>query len=346
VSKDANIRKKKILNIIISEYITTATPVASEMLHRGYPLGVSPATIRNDMADLEEEGFIARPHTSAGCIPLPKGYRHYIESLSDNKGLSQEEQKQVRLLFEEANDEVNRWLKLAAMMISKLVGNAAVVSYPRANKSTFKHLELVSMHDFLGLLVLVMSEASLKQQLITFSEPMAQNQLTRIANKLNASFAGLTGSAIAATKLEMTPVEKQVSEAVIDIMLSEENTNTDDTYLEGMRLVLNQPEFIKKERMLQIIDLLEARDWLKVIIASHNTEDEKAIKVLIGEESGQKALHDLSFVLGRYGVPHKIGGTLGVIGPTRMDYARAIATVDFVSQILSYLMEEVCPSDQ
>jgi len=188
------------------------------MLQRGFNLGVSSATIRNDMATLEEEGFISRPHTSAGCIPLPKGYRHYVESLTDSKGLSEEEQQQIRKLFMEASDEVDRWLRLAAAMISRLVGNAAVVSMPKANKSKFKHLELVSMHDFLGLLVLVLSEATLKQQLLTFNEPINQDQLTRIANKLNASYTGLTGAAISQMRLELSPEEKQVTDTVISIM--------------------------------------------------------------------------------------------------------------------------------
>jgi heat-inducible transcriptional repressor len=343
VSKDSINRKKKILNIIISEYITTATPVASDMLQRGFNLGVSSATIRNDMAILEEEGFISRPHTSAGCVPLPKGYRFYVESLAENKGLSEKEQEQIRCLFMDATDEVDRWLKLAAAMISRLVGNAAVVSIPKANKSRFKHLELVSMHDFLGLLVLVLSEATLKQQLLTFNEPVSQDRLTQIANKLNANYSGLTGSAISKLRLELGPAERLVTDAVVGIMESESSTDTNQMYLDGMKLVLSQPEFIKKERMLQIVELLEARDLLKIML-DRQTEGEK-VKVLIGDESGEEALHDLSLVLGRYGVPHKLGGNIGVIGPTRMDYGRAISTVEFVSQILSYLMSEVCRTD-
>jgi heat-inducible transcriptional repressor len=343
VSKDADIRKKKILNIIISEYITTATPVASEMLQRGFNLGVSSATIRNDMATLEEEGFISRPHTSAGCVPLQKGYRHYVESLTDSKGLSEEEQQQIRRLFMEASDEVDRWLRLSAALISRLVGNVAVVSLPKASNTRFKHLELVSMHDFLGLLVLVLSEANLKQQLLTFNEPLNQDQLTRIANKLNASYAGLTGDAISKLRLELSAAEKQVTDTVVSIMDNEKAPETEQMYLDGLRLVLNQPEFIKKERMLQMIDLLDAKDRL-VLVIDKQSGDEK-IKVIIGEESGEEALHDLSLVLGRYGVPQKMGGNIGVIGPTRMDYGRTIATVDYVSQILSYLMSEVCRSD-
>ena len=343
MSKDSEQRKKKILNIIISEYITTATPVASEMLQRGFNLGVSSATIRNDMATLEEEGFISRPHTSAGCIPMPKGYRHYVESLTGSKGLSEEEQEQIRHLFMEASDEVERWLKLAAAMISRLVGNAAVVSTPKASTTRFKHLELVSMHDFLGLLVLVLSETTLKQQLLTFNEPINQDQLTRISNKLNASYTGLTSTAIARMRLELSPAEKQVMDAIVSIMDNEKSSETEQTYLDGLRLVLNQPEFIKKERMLQMIELLEARERL-VLVIDRQSEDEK-IKVIIGEESGEEALQDLSLVLGRYGVPQKLGGNISVIGPTRMDYGRAIASVNYVSQILSYLMSEVYRSE-
>jgi heat-inducible transcriptional repressor len=294
------------------------------------------------MSDLEEEGYITRPHTSSGCIPLPKGYRNYVESLSDTR-LPLDEQKQIRDLFMEATDEVDRWLRLAAVLISRLVGNAAVVSYPRAEKRKFKHLELVSMHDFLALLILVLSEATLKQQLISFKEPVSQDRLTKVSNKLNAEFSGLNGLEISSSRQGLTPLEKQVSQVVTDIMYLDDSAENEETYLEGLRLMLNQPEFIKKERMLEVVELLETRDRLGNLMNKQIEKEDR--KVVIGEESGEKELYDLSLVIGRYGVPNRLGGTIGVIGPTRMDYRRAISTVDYISGILSYLMAEVCPSD-
>jgi heat-inducible transcriptional repressor len=339
MTKDLS-RKQKILNIIVTEYIATAIPVASEMVQRNYLLGVSSATIRNDMANLEEEGFIGRPHTSAGCIPLDKGYRNYVETLSSERGLSTEEQAEIQRRFTKVADEVERWLKLAAVLTASLVGNAAVVTYPKASESKFKHLELVALHDFLGLLILVLNEASLKQQMITFKVPVTQDRLTSIANKLNAKYAGLTGADISAKKLALAVEEKQVSDTVMAIMAGQDHAEYDEPYMEGIRLMLSQPEFVKKESMLGALELLEDRDWLRSMF-KRQIEDEK-INVFIGRESGDESLKDLSLVLGRYGTPGDVGGTVGIIGPTRMDYQRAIATVGYIAEVLSYLLSDLC----
>jgi heat-inducible transcriptional repressor len=335
-------RRQNILKIIISEYVTTAVPVASESILRNNNLGVSSATIRNDMVFLESEGYIGRPHTSAGCVPLAKGYRFYVESLTSNLQLSSEEQNRIRKSFQKV-EEVDRWLKLAAALVSRFAGNAALVTFPQAAECKFKHVELVSLHEFLALLVLVLSDAVLKQQLLSFDKPVTQEQLTGITDKLNAGYAGLTTSGITTSKLKTSAEEKRVTDAVTDIMTSEDEMKHGELYFEGLRLMLEQPEFVDKERMLHIMELMEASDWLKPMLGQQS--DTGGVQVLIGEESHDAELKDLSLVLRRYGVPHKVGGTIGVIGPTRMDYRRTISTVDYVSEILSYLISGVCRKD-
>src|SRR4030042_277911 len=211
-------RREAVLSIIVSEYIVTAFPVASETIFRSYQLGVSPATIRNDMAFLEEEGYIARPHTSAGSVPLDKGYRHYVESLASEAELPLEEQYRIRKLFREVEEEFERWLKLAATIAARLVRNAALVTFPKPRQCRFKHLELVALQEFAALMVLVLSEAILKRQLLSFEEPVTQERLTIMTKKLNAAYLGLTISEIVAKKLELPSEETQVTEAVIDMM--------------------------------------------------------------------------------------------------------------------------------
>ena len=336
-------RRGAILNIIVAEYIATALPVASETILRNYQLGVSSATIRNDMAYLEKEGYIARPHTSAGSVPLAKGYRHYVESLSKDLELPLEEQHRIRDSFNNVEEEVERWLKLAAAMMSRLVGNAALVTFPKSNRCRLKHLELVSLHEFLALLILVISETVLKQQLLSFSQPITQEQLTSVANKLNASYTGLTSTQISAKQLGTNLEEQRITESVVDMMAAEDELEYHATYLEGLRLMLGQPEFIRKDRMLRIMELMEARDWLKIML--HQQLEGKQVQVVIGEESHDEALKDLSIVLGRYGIPRKARGAIGVIGPTRMDYRRAISTVGYMSDLLSYMLAGVCGED-
>ncbi len=336
-------RREAVLRIIVSEYIATALPVASETIFRNYELGVSPATIRNDMAYLEEAGYIIRPHTSAGSVPLDRGYRHYVESLTKEAELPLEEQYHIRKLFHEVEEEFERWLKLAATIAARLVRNAALVTSPKPRQCRFRHLELVALQEFVALVVLVLSEAILKRQLLSFEESVAQERLTRVANKLNVAYSGLSSSEISTKKLELSSEEEQVTEAVIDIMAVEDELEYEQPYLEGLRLMLGQPEFAHKDRMWSIMELMETKEWLSSAFARQSSD--VGVRVVIGEENRDETLRDLSLVFSRYGIPGQVGGTIGVIGPTRMDYRRAISTVGYMSEILSDLVAGVCRGD-
>ncbi len=341
--KGLTARREAVLKIIVSEYIDTAVPVASETIFRSYKLGVSPATIRNDMAYLEEEGYIARPHTSAGSIPLDKGYRHYVESLSRKTELDQQEQDRIRKLFREVEKEFEKWLKLAAVITASLSKNAALVTVPKPRRCRFKHLELVTLQESMALMVLVLSEAILKRQLLSFREPITQERLALVCNKLNMVLSGLTSSEISARKLDLRSEEAQVIEAVIEMMSAEDELEYEQPYLEGLRLMLGQPEFAEKNRMLSIMELMETRDWLSSAFGRRS--DRLGVQIVIGEENRNATLHDLSLVFSPYGIPDLMGGTIGIIGPTRMDYRRAISTVEYISKILSDLVASVSRND-
>ena len=335
-------RREAVLRIIVGDYIATAVPVASEAISRSYQLGVSPATIRNDMAHLEEEGYVSRPHTSAGCIPLDKGYRYYVEALTEDAELPLEEQHRIRALFGEGEEEPDRWLKLAAALVARLVKNASLVTFPRPNRCRFGHLELVAVHEFLALLVLVLSETILRRQFLSFNEPVTQDQLTGLANKLNAAHSGSTSSEISGKKLEVSPEEERVTEALVEMMSAEDEMEYDQPYLEGLRLMLGQPEFTERDRMLSVMELMEARGWFGSMLSQWSSAE--GVQVVIGEESRDEALRGLSLVFSRYGVPRRVSGAIAVIGPTRMDYRRAISTVGCVSEVLSDLVAGVCRS--
>jgi heat-inducible transcriptional repressor len=336
-------RREAVLKIIVSEYIDTAMPVASETIFRNYKLGVSPATIRNDMAYLEEEGYVARPHTSAGSVPLDKGYRHYVESLTRKTELDQREQDRIRKLFREVEKEFEKWLKLAAAIAASLVKNAALVTLPKPRQCRFKHLELVAFQEFTALMVLVLGDAILKRQLLSFEKPVTQERLTIVSNKLNAVFSGLTNSEISDKNSESPLEERRVAEAVIEMMTAEDELEYEQPYLEGLRLMLGQPEFAEKDRMLSIMELMETKDWLSSAFGRRS--DDFGVQIVIGEENRNETLRDLSLVFSRYGIPDQIGGTIGIIGPTRMNYRRAISTVDYISSILSDLVASVSRND-
>lgn len=343
MSKAAYKRRDDVLKIIVSEYITTATPVASEAILRHHSLGVSSATIRNDMASLEEQGYIARPYTSSGGVPLDKGYRFYVESLSQNEDLPGEEQKRIKNLLDTAVDEYDRFLKMAAATMAQTVGNAAIITFPKSPESKYKHLELLKMHEYVAMLVIILSSAVLRRQTLDFDEPLTDEQLISAAARFNHEFAGKTRKEITDSKLDLGPLEKKILATIVDIMASEDAIKYDDSYLEGIRLMLGQPEFVQRERMLGVLELMEAKGWLRQLLDWQVTDE--GVKVIIGDESQTTAMHDLSLVIGNYGVPEQVRGTVGVIGPKRMDYRKAISAVSYISGLLSELVARVCKID-
>jgi len=192
--------------------------------------------------------------------------------------------------------------------------------------------------------VLILGNAVLRRQTIQFSEPVEQEQLSRAAVKFNREYAGRTRSHIAAAKLELTPLEKVVSDTISDVMAGEDAIEYESSYFEGLRLMLEQPEFVQRERMLGVLELMEAKGWLRDVIDWQVTDE--GVKVIIGGENRESALHDLSLVFSNYGVPDQVQGAVGIIGPKRMDYSKAISTVNYISGLLSELITRVCREDR
>ncbi len=329
-------RRESVLRIIVDDYISTAVPVASESVIRKYHIGVSSATIRNDMARLEEEGYIIRPHTSAGSVPRDKGYRQYVESLSDTIELPEAEKRVIHRFFGDVSDEIDRWLKLAAEVIAHRVGNAVLITYPKASESQLMHVELLPLHDLMVLLIVVLNEAVIKRKILSFGEDMTPEQLVQIANKLNMVYSGRTKSEIAEKKVILSGQEQLAALAIQGIISDHDEANSEEPYIEGLRLLLRQPEFAQKDKMLMLMDLME--DNRRSIGHKLSRQTEEGVQVQIGEECHDEALKDLSLVFSPYGIARKLHGAIGVIGPTRMDYHHVIATVNYVSELLSELL--------
>jgi len=326
-------REKTILRVIIADYIVGAKPVASKAIVNKHGLKVSPATIRNDMAYLEQEGYITHPHTSAGSIPTDKAYRYYVESISEDVELSLAEQHLVFQLFQQAQEEMEEWVKVAAALLSRLVRNMAVVTSPKATRHYFKHLDIVSIQDFLALLILVLYETKITQKTLSLNRALPQSELTKLANKFNALYAGIDSSQILASKAELSPEEEQISMSLAEMMAAEDKRAYGKPYLEGLRLLLSQPELFNNPKLPAIVGVLESEDWLEKI--SYRTLGHGEMRIIIGEENPEAALQDLSLIIGQYGIPDKISGLLGVVGPKRMDYGRSISWLNYLTTLLS-----------
>ena len=331
-------RTETILNSIVGQYITKATPVPSQSIINDYELGVSAATIRSEMAYLERQGYINRPHPSAGSIPSDKGYRYYVESLTDIE-LPLAEQCLIGHLFHQVERELGEWLSLAATLIAQLAQNMAVVTMPKPAGCQFKHLELVALQDSLALAVLVLRGARIKQQLVTFDHVISQSELTAITNKLNAAYSGLTSTQILAKNIDLSPTDQQLIDCLIKIMQTEDEQEYEEPYFNGWHLMLNQPEFVRSRRMLALMELVEHRNLLSTIVPHQLPYP--GVQVIIGKENKAEVIQDFSVVISQYGLPQEAIGTIGVIGPTRMPYARAISTISYLSSVLSRLVAEL-----
>ena len=329
-------RTGTVLNALIDEYILAAAPVASEDIARRSRLKVSPATIRNEMAELEDEGYIRRPHVSAGGIPADKGYRFYVESLDDPITLPAALQQEIRNQFSRAHRDLEVWTQLAAKALSRLVDNMAIVTFPRATLSRLKYVQLVYLQDFLALLILVFQEARLRQHLVPLYEPTSQSDLTQVVNKLNDTIAGLTGPEIKAKQMELTPLEGLVMDGTISVMGEVDAEAVLEHYVDGLRLLLSQPEFEETRRAKQIVEILEERVLLKSILSE--VPDQGSVGVFIGGENQEEALRPFSIIVSQYGIPAEASGTIGVIGPTRMQYTSVIGGVQFLSSFMSELI--------
>ncbi len=332
-------RTEAILKVIVGQYITRATPVPSQSITSDPELRVSAATIRNEMAHLEQEGYITRRHVSAGSIPSDKGYRCYVESLGDVR-FPLAEQRLVSHLFHQVEGELDAWLNLAATLIAQRVQNVAMVTMPKVEACQFRHLELVSLQDSLVLVVLILRGAQVRQQLITFDQVVSQLELTVIANKLSDAYTGLTSSQILAKEVELSSIEKQITDCLVKVMEAEDSQEYEAPYLDGLHFTLNQPELTHNRWLeLSLMELIEQRNLLRSIIPSQPTS--KGVQVIIGKENKTEAIHDYSVVISQYGLPEEAVGNIGVIGPTRMPYGRTIATVGYLSLVLSALVAKL-----
>jgi heat-inducible transcriptional repressor len=337
-------RRAAILRLIIGDYVRTAKPVGSEALVVQHGLGLSSATIRNEMARLEEEGFITHPHTSAGRVPSDRGYRYFVEMLMGEPELPPEERLRILHQFHQATSEIAEWLQLAAAVLSQSVRNVAVVTAPRVGQARLKHLELVALQDFTALLVLVTQDVKVRQQVITFAEPVSQEELTRIANRLNHVWSGLDLEQIRARPVDLGAREEPVLRAVTAIMTEEEATMFGDARVDGLGNLLEQSEFSEAKKALKIVDALGEHNLPRAI--PFESTPEHGVTVLIGGENREDAMRGCSLIITGYGSRGGPKGSLVVVGPTRMHYPRAIATVRYMGSVMSELLTRLYGQEQ
>ena len=334
-------RQKHILRYIVSDYVHDATPISSESLARNHHLGVSPATVRNEVAALEEQGYISRPHTSAGSVPEDKAYRLYVESFVSNKidRMPSHARETISSRFADVRDDVDSWGNVAATLIAQLMGNLGIATFPKTSESRVRHLELVPLQDVLAMVIVVLEQAKLRKQILRFDSPVDRSHLESMSTRLRNHLIGLTHAEIAEQAMSLTTPERLAVEATIDMLQEEDSSGHDDHYVSGLRNLLDQPEFVDYENVRPIIHGIE--DGSLVEAALEEAPVGQVVRVVIGQEHEGDVLRPLSVVICRYGVPSRALGTLGLIGPTRMEYDQAISGVRFISTIMDRMAESV-----
>lgn len=331
-------RRSAILGLVIGEYIETAIPVSSRALVKRHGLAVSAATIRNELARLEEDGYITHPYTSAGRIPSDRGYRHYVEVLMSEEPVGTDEQRTIEHQLHQVRGGLDEWLSLTATILAGAVESFAVVTRPRGNDVRLKHAQLVELHGDLVLLVAVMDDGRVRQSVLALTQPRTQQQLNVVAEQINQLLTNADGNAEAHTTTTLEHTDEAMIVNAIAELIGEQRI-AEETYLGGLQSVLQQPEFSEVGRLREAVDRLNAYDVRGLVDMAGNAEIGET-RVLIGEEHGDEAMRDWSVVVTSYG-DNEATGTIAVLGPRRMQYQRSIPRVRYVASLMSSLLQDV-----
>jgi len=292
---------------------------------------------RNEMAALEELGYLTHPHTSAGRVPTEKGYRYFVEHLLGETTLPLSDRRMIRHQFHQARLEMEQWVHLAAAVLANITRSAALATVPKALRCRFKHLELIAVRDNMVLLILVLLGGTIKQRMLNLEQPLSQEALSRLSNQLNAVLAQSDAEEIEARLAHLPPLAVQIGELVAEIMHRVDRRASERVFSEGLTHLLSEPEFADGEAARQVVQVLERQPLLDAIFEEVRARE--GVQVLIGGEGRWDELSHASLVLSRYGIEEACG-MLGVLGPVRMAYARAISAVRYVAQLMSDLVQE------
>lgn len=332
-------RQQTILRLIVSEYISSAVPVGSAAIVQKYTPSVSPATIRNAMFQLEQSGFVYQPHTSAGRVPSDQGYRYFVDCLLDEADLDSEEMDGIKHQIEGRGLSTEEAVRLSAILLARIVGNATVVSMPSAHQCRVKHVELISVQEKTVLLVVLLLGGTLKQQVLTLNEQVPDADLSVLSHRLTDLFRGLSAGQLFELSVALEGAEREVKETIIKIMQQVDGNSFNDFFYEGLPQILTQPEFARSEKLRSVLETLQQQASRELALRA---VAENGIQVRIGTENEWPTLQECSLVFARYGREGEAIGLVGTVGPTRMQYGRAISSVRFVGRMLGQLVHDLC----
>ena len=344
--EDIEERKKKILKAIIQEHIFTAKPIGSRTLAKSYDFDVSSATIRNEMADLEDMGYIKQPHTSAGRIPSDKGYRYYVDVLMDQEGATPSQLQNSLSKFYEEKEGIQGIISGMVNMLSRLTKYTTMISEPELQKSKIKKLELIHIAKKTLLIVLITDTGIVNNKIIKLQQDLSPKQLKEISRYL---FKRLQDQKLAQLDQEflqqvgndlMNRID--LSHRLFKMISNELNKIARPSdlriFLGGTSYILDQPEFNDMKTLKKVLKILDHEENLRQLVQNLPNDD---LEVKIGHENKLQGMQNCSIVCATYHLGDKAVGKIGVIGPTRMEYPRVISTVDVAADILGKIISKV-----
>jgi heat-inducible transcriptional repressor len=342
-----DLRTQAILRAVIEEYVTTATPVGSQALVERYGLGVSSATVRGILAELEAAGLLTHPHTSAGRVPTDAGYRFYVESIVDAVPLPAVEQLMIRHQFGQVEFASEHWFRLAATTLASITRSAGLATPAKPRSAHIRRIDLVAINERMASLILVLREGAIKQALINLPEDDALDQptLNSVAGLLNERLAGQSADRAETIVARLRGDERveglarRIGERVVRIVRDYDAEAIEEVFSDGLLNVMDAPEFAQSDKLRRVFSALENRAYLGQLVG--NVADAGRIQVFIGHENVPVEMRDVSLVLAPYGRAGRAIGVVGVLGPTRMSYSQAIGTVRFVSGLMNELVDHL-----
>lgn len=335
-------RKQKILKAIIQDYIATAEPVGSRTISRKFELGVSPATIRNEMADLEEMGLIEQPHTSAGRIPSDQGYRYYVDCLLDPQILKDDEKFNINSEITNRLNEIQEVIEYTGKLISQVTSLTSLVLGPTTKNSVLKRLYFLPYESGKAIMVTVKENGSVENNIVDIGENTTPEELQILANIFNDKMSGGRVQDLKKGLINEIYSELSRKRRMIDGMMGilermfeyKEGEFSDKVYLGGTLNMLNQPEFRDLDKVKNLFSVFEQKNKLKELIS----REHEGVNIVIGAENTDQVLKDCSVISATYHINGKQIGSIGVLGPTRMDYGKAITIVDYMTKSLTELL--------
>jgi len=342
MAKQLTDRCQQILEAIIEEYIATAQPVGSKALTQNHGIKLSPASVRNVMAELEELGYLVSPHTSAGRIPTEKGYRFYVDTLLRVSDLDSRQKDQIELQYRKQGLQMADMLREASRTLSSFSNYTGLVMIPRLTSTVFRHIEFVRLSSRQVLAVFVTQSGLVQNKLVKIDEELTASDLEQITNYLNRTMNGLSIQEVRAKIVAEMAKEKALYDHLLRRAFTLSNAALDDetigdVIIDGTSHFLEQPEFSDLQQMKRIVQAFEQKSLLVGLL--DRGIDTKGVQVVIGSETECSELAGCSLITAAYSGKRGTLGTLGVIGPNRMPYSNIIPIVDYTANLISRLLD-------